>query len=285
MSTLYRRTFGRAPDLRDPTTFNEKVLWKILHDRRAYLTLFSDKLRVREFVRNAAPQLALPALYWWSERAEDLPYDALPASFALKANHGSGWNLLVEKKSQHARESLVKTARRWLDSDFTIVGREWSYRNVGRAVYAEQLLSQRGSHVPDDYKLFVFNGKVRLIQVDAGRYTRHTQVLYDERWKHVAGTVAADAGTPGPPPRSLASMIASAEALSLGVDFVRVDLYDIDGTPVFGELTHSPNKGLSPFRPAYLDLLLGDHLRLDDPTDVGPMVDYDAVVARWRVSG
>jgi hypothetical protein len=278
LSRLYRRQFGRRPDLDAPRGFNEKILVKILHDRRAYLTAFADKLRVRGHVAATAPALACPALYWWSARADALPFAALPDAFALKANHGSGWNILVARKAEVRRDDLVAAARRWLRSDFTIVGREWSYRNVHRAVYAEALLAGPDGASPPDCKLFVFNGRVRVVQVDAGRQTHHTQVLYDEHWNPIEGTVAAAPGRPPPPPSALPTMIAAAEALSLGVDFVRVDLYERDGVVWFGELTNSPNKGLSPFRPATLDRRFGDLLTLDDYTRPGPAVAYSAAV-------
>ena len=264
LARLHRRKLGWAPDLDRPTGFNEKILFKILTDRRAYLTLFADKLRVRDYVRRVAPELALPTLYWWSDRAETLPFDDLPESFALKANHGSGWNLLVEKRSEASKAELVRRMRTWLRSDFTIVGREWAYRNVRRAAYAEELLHGDGNAPPPDYKLFVFRGAVRLVQVDRDRFGRHTQVLYDERWNPIDGTVAAAQGEPAPPPASLPTMLAAAARLSASVDFVRVDLYDIGGKAYFGELTSSPNKGLSPFRPATLDAWLGSLLELDD---------------------
>ena len=282
LTSLYRRQFGRLPDLDHPRTFNEKILCKILRDRRPYLTLFSDKLRVRDHVRRTAPQLSLPILYWWSDRADDLPFDRLPDAFVLKANHGSGWNVFVDKRSRVGKETLVATARRWLKSDFTIVGREWSYRDIDRAVYAEEMLPGKDGMPPADYKLFVFNGRVRVIQVDEGRFAHHTQILYDERWNVIPGAVVAVPGTPGPAPCSLPTMIAAAEAISLGVDFVRVDLYDIDGQAVFGELTNSPNKGLSPFRPASLDRLLGDYLRFDDFLAARPLADYRQAVDDWR---
>lgn len=264
LARLYRIQFGRWPDLDRPRGFNEKILVKVLTDRRPYLTLFSDKLRVRGYVRRTAPDLLLPALYWWSDRAEDIPFDSLPHEFALKANHGSGWNCLVRDKSALRRSDLVHLARKWLRSDFTIVGREWAYRNIRRAVYAEQLLHDDARGAPADYKLFVFGGKVRVIQVDRDRFTHHTQILYDGQWNRLEGTVAAAGGAPIARPASLASMLKTAEALSAGVDFVRVDLYEIDGQAYFGELTNSPNKGLSPFRPPALDQVLGDYLELDD---------------------
>jgi hypothetical protein len=264
LARLYHAKLGTWPNLEAPRGFNEKILFKMLHDRRPMLTLFSDKLRVRDYVRKTAPALSFPTLYWWSGRAEALPFDALPRAFVLKANHGSGWNCLVHDKSALRRTELVRLGKRWLDSDFTIVGREWAYRDIRRALYAEQLLQSPGACTLPDYKLFVFNGKVRLIQVDRDRFTRHTQVLYDERWNLVEGTVAAAQGEPIEKPASLSLMIETAEALSAGIDFLRVDLYDIDRKVYFGELTSSPNKGLSPFRPASLDRLLGGWVDLDD---------------------
>jgi hypothetical protein len=282
LARLYHAQFGRWPDLDHPRSFNEKILFKILNDRRSYLTLFSDKLRVRDYVRRTAPMLFLPRLYWWSDRAEALPYEVLPNEFVLKANHGSGWNCLVQEKATVRRQDLVRLGRTWLKSDFTLVGREWAYRNIRRALYAEQLLHEARCSAPADYKLFVFAGKVRIIQVDRDRFTRHTQLLYDEHWNRIDGTVAAAPGDPIGRPVSLSAMIEAAALLSAGVDFVRVDLYEIDGNAYFGELTSSPNKGLSPFHPPSLDLALGNYLELDDHSkpiplqyqpDAGPSLD------------
>jgi hypothetical protein len=275
VAKLYRNEFGRAPDLDHPSGFNEKILVKILTDRRSFLTLFSDKLRVRAHVRRVAPALALPTLYGYSARADELPLERFPDAFMLKPNHGSGWLRAVKDRRDVTREDLVRLARRWLASDFSIVGREWSYRHIARAVYGEALLRGADGQSPADYKLFVFSGKVRLIQVDRDRFTRHTQALYDEHWRPVAGTIRAHQGDAVDAPGSLPAMIAAAEALSLGVDFVRVDLYDIDGTPYFGELTHYPNKGLNRFDPPSLDERLGSYLTLDDPSSGMPDLVYD----------
>jgi hypothetical protein len=261
---MYQREFGREPDLDHPTGFNEKTLVKILCDRRPFLTLLADKLRARDYVQRAAPALSLPKLYWRSERAEDLPLASLPDAFVLKPNHGSGWLQVVRDKRTVRREDLVRTCRRWLASDFTIVGREWAYRGIRRTVFAEELLQDEEGELPPDYKLFVFGGRVRLIQVDRDRYARHTQVLYDQAWRRVEGTLRAAQGPPVAAPESLPTMIDAAQRLSQGMDFLRVDFYDIAGQAYFGEFTHYPNKGLNRFRPESLDALLGGWLTLDD---------------------
>jgi hypothetical protein len=271
---LYFRKFGRWPELERPTGFNEKIIVKILGDRRPFMTLFADKLRVRDYVRQTAPGLHLPTLYWWSNRAGTLPFDELPQAFVMKANHGSGWVRVVEDRTLLRRRDLVATGKRWLRSDFTAVGRERAYAGVRRAVYAEELLRSEVGGLPPDYKLFVFGGRVRMVQVDRDRFTRHTQALYDELWRFIPGTVAAAQGEQVDPPPALATMIRAAEQLSAGVDFVRVDLYAIAGKAYFGELTTSPNKGLSPFEPPSLDAWLGSCFRLDDSAQEIPL-DYD----------
>jgi hypothetical protein len=71
-TSLYGDAFGRMPDLDRPRGFNEKILVTILRDRCRYLTAFSDKLRVRSYVRRQAPALALPMLFWHSPHADAL---------------------------------------------------------------------------------------------------------------------------------------------------------------------------------------------------------------------
>jgi len=86
-------------------------------------------------------------------------------------------------------------------------------------------------------------------------------------------TGEATIASPGPPlarPSALPRMIAAAQSLADGIDFVRVDFYEIGGRVVFGELTNYPNKGLNRFQPASLDALLGSWLRLA-PTRAVPI--------------
>ena len=44
-------------------------------------------------------------------------------------------------------------------------------------------------------------------------------------------------------PISLSQMIECAENLSYGIPFVRIDFYEINGKPIFGEMTFSPAAG------------------------------------------
>lgn len=58
-------------------------------------------------------------------------------------------------------------------------------------MYAEQFLVGEDGGIPDDDKLFVFNGRVGVIQVDRDRHGDHPQRLYDPGWGDLEGTVIA----------------------------------------------------------------------------------------------
>jgi len=52
-------------------------------------------------------------------------------------------------------------------------------------------------------------------------------------------------------------MLAAAERMARTFDFARVDFYEIDGFPKFGEVTFYPGSGLDRFDPQELDLEIG----------------------------
>ena len=59
-------------------------------------------------------------------------------------------------------------------------------------------------------------------------------------------------------PANFERMLAIASQLSTGFDFVRVDLYNVDGRIYFGELTFTPMAGYLKLRPESWDLKLGE---------------------------
>jgi len=121
---------------------------------------------------------------------------------------------------------------------------------VPRRVIVEELLASPDGGVPDDYKFFVFHGECGFVQVDAGRFGHRTQDFFDPRWNHLDLSGGPPWADPQPrPPARLAEMIDVAQRLGAGTDFVRVDLYNVGGRIVFGELTSYPAGGDSPFYP------------------------------------
>ena len=74
-------------------------------------------------------------------------------------------------------------------------------------------------------------------------------------------------------PQSLLSMISCAENLSKGVPFVRIDFFDFNGCPIFGEMTFTPCAGISPSILKGKEEAWGDLIDLSLINDIEDLLD------------
>lgn len=280
-----RSRFVRAARLwrtRNPRTFREKVRYKMLRDHRDLVVTFADKAAVRDLVAAVVGARYLPHVYAVVDDAAALRALALPDAYVVKPTHGSGAAIVVSDRApvgarlptdpgawgyRHVRpasaprEDVVRIAGGWLAQLYGQgPNREWVYGRVPRRIIVEELLTGPDGAPPDDHKLFVFHGRCAFVQVDSGRFGRRTQDFFRPDWQHLPLRGGPPWAVPRPAqPACLAEMIAVAERLGSGTDFVRVDLYDVGGRVVFGELTSFPAGGDSPFDPESFDAEFGRH--------------------------
>lgn len=259
---IFRLKCGYWPNLHTPRTFNEKVMWRKLYDRNEVFTVLADKLRVREFVRERVGEKYLTDLYGVYDDPRTIDFDSLPRRYVLKATHDCGSAILVTDGQNVDQARVVEKLSRALRRVYGRDKGEWWYANIPPRILAEEFLNDAsfgGSKVPPDFKFFVFQGLVAMIQVDVDRYTDHRRTLYDRQWRKIEATYTYPLGPDISRPVNLDEMIWVAETLGRDLDFVRVDLYSI-GTKrvVFGEMTFAPESGRGPFYPRELDYWLGD---------------------------
>lgn len=260
-----------------PTTFNEKVRYRMATDRREILTIFADKVAVRQYVSEKVGDHVLPQLYAVTSDPETLDRSKLPREFVLKASHGSGGTIIVadhasrEQRLPHSPhgwerfqihpeyldwDRLVKCCRYWLGLRY-MPRTEWAYSKVKPRILVEELLVDDGQ-IPKDYKLMVFGGKVELIWVDQDRFLDHRRNFYSARWEALLDVAFHyPRGAPDSRPPRLEEMVAVAERLGDQIDFIRVDLYNIGERVVFGEITNYPEGGSGSFTPPEFDEQLG----------------------------
>ena len=265
---------------RNPRTFREKVRYKMLRDRRALVVTFADKAAVRDYVAEVVGQQYLPNAYAIVDDPAALYDVSLPDSYVVKPTHGSGAAIVVSERAplesrlpaksgswvyRHVaaefapRADVVRIAGEWVAQLYGQgPNREWVYGRIPRRIIVEEMLATSDGSIPDDYKFFVFHGKCEFVQVDSGRFGRRTQDFFLPDWEHLPLSAGPPWANPAPAqPVCLAEMIALAERLGAGTDFVRVDLYDVDGRIVFGELTSFPAGGDSPFDPESFNEVFG----------------------------
>lgn len=238
---------GRWPNLTDPLLFTEWVQWRKLNDRCPRRALLTDKLHSKGVATEALGAAMVVPTLWSGDRLPSEPPAPLP--LVVKANHGCGHFLIVRtiEEWQAARRETVN----WLGQSYGQWLDEWHYEAARRTLLVEPLLGE-GRALPVDYKIYVFGGRAELVQVHEDRAGDHRWAQLDRHWRPVSArkpTVAA--------PASLAIMLDAAERLAAGHDFLRVDFYEVDGLPVFGEFCLFPGSGLDPFDPLSLDQSLG----------------------------
>lgn len=265
LQCAYKRRTGTNLNLLQPKTFNEKLQWLKLHDRRPEYTMMADKYAVRKHIAETiGEEYLIPLLGVW-EDPDEIDFNALPDQFVLKCNHNSGKGMCICKdKSKLNIDDVKRELRKGLKQNYFLTRREWPYKHIPRKIVAEKYMEDSDGELKD-YKFFCFNGKVKFYKIDFDRFIRHRANYYD-----LNNNILPFGEAVCPPdfdrrieiPTCINDMILLAEKLSAGYPFLRVDLYCVKGQIYFGELTFYPASGFGKFIPESYDLKLGNELVL-----------------------
>ena len=223
LEIFFRAYQGYRLDLKAPVTFNEKIQWLKLYDRKPIYTELSDKYLVRDYIsRTIGEQYLIPSLGVWTD-ANDIDFDKLPNQFVLKCNHDSGSIVVCTDKGNFDRAKAIHKLNRALHTDYYWHGREYNYKKIDRRIIAEEYISDDNSDQLTDYKFFCFDGEPRFIQVDVDRFTNHVRNYYDTDWKFIDVTYGCknDANREVKKPLNFDLMIHLARQLSQNIPHVR----------------------------------------------------------------
>jgi hypothetical protein len=247
----YRWRHGRWPALTQPRRFTEWVQWRKLNDRDPERSRLTDKIYSKQLAaRILGDGFVVPTLW----RGQELPAEpAWAMPFMVKSNHGCGQFVAVRTRQDYERARRL--APRWLSRSYGGWLDEFHYRGAARCLLVEEFIGSPAA-LPLDYKFYVFDGRAAMVQVHEDRAGAHRWSQYDRAFAPLSRNATGVA-----PPKSLAAMIDAAERLGAGHDFIRVDFYEVDGQPLFGEFCLYPGSGLDRFDPIALDLWLGEQWR------------------------
>ena len=266
---LYVAQIGRWGHFADPKTFNEKVNWRIFNDRRDRIIKACDKMWMKEMAREAcpSPDLRIPATYWSGTDLREAPDLTSLPPWVLKPNHSSG-HALFGPDPQTELASAIEQTRSWLEQTPWELG-EWGYSQARPLLLLEERISTPSGRLPVDYKFFVFDGRVELIQVNRGRYSNHQSATFlNSHWRQLPVRWLNQPVADEHAPAEFDKMMDIASALGAGWDFVRIDLYAVDGDVWFGEYTPYPGSGLRRYEPASFDLEQGLQWKLPTLAEV-----------------
>ena len=265
----YLRRMKRLPDLKNPTTYNEKLQWLKLHDRQPLYTQLVDKYAVRRFVaERIGGEYLIPLVGGPWDSFDEIDFDALPEKFVLKCTHDSGGLLICRDKRALDREKARRRIAQSLQQNFYYHNREWPYKDVRPRIIAEAYMEDASTSELRDYKFFCFGGEPKMLFVASDRQTAGEETkfdFFDMDYNHLdLRNGHPNAAVPPEKPAQFGLMRELAQKLSQGIPHVRVDLYEVNGRVYFGEMTFYHWSGMVPFEPPEWDERLGSWIRLPE---------------------
>lgn len=241
---VFIKNHHRKINYKNPTLLDEKLL--ILREKEYYknnlITQCSDKYAARKYIESKGYSDILNDLIGVYSSVNEIDWDTLPQQFAIKCTHGSGYNIIVRNKNKEDKDQIFKQLNFWMKENYAIISSELHYYNITPKIIIEKFLQDKNGKLPTDYKFFASKGKVICCLLISGRENKLERIYVDESFynlKLVSEYTGKDYTLLKPD--SFDKMIEISKNLSKDFSFVRVDLYDVDGQVVFGELTFTPH--------------------------------------------
>lgn len=258
---LFLIMFGYIPNFNHPKTMNEYICANKIDDKKLNYDKYTDKYQVREYVAQVIGEQYLNKVLGIYSSFDEIDFDILPKSFVLKATHGSSYNIIVKDKNQLDKRAAKKRFDKWLSENFYFKDREKNYKNIKPRIMCDVYLEPSDEEL-EEYKVFCFKGKVGFIQHNKMLHGERHSNIFDSSWNLLPVRYGYSAFAGDSKPENGDELVSVAEKLAEPFEFVRVDLYNVDGRIIFSELTFHSGGGLIPFVPKDYDRELGKLLGL-----------------------
>lgn len=255
----FKEIHGREFDPQNVQTFTEKLCREMLdlnQHPNPLFTRLADKLLVRDYVRERVGSQYLIPLIWSGGDPAKIPFEDLPSKTIAKTNHSSGGHIILAHPI-HDHLKIIRSLRKSLKKNHYWSMREGHYYDIKPRALVELFIDDGHADGPLDYRFWCFNGHPALIQVDNSLHDINP--FYDTKWTKLDLSYRRNAGDSDiAGPENLEEMLSVASELSSGINFVRVDLYNVQGQIYFGEMTFTPMAGFFKFSSDEWDRRLGE---------------------------
>ena len=247
LSLYYRLTFHRQLHWRNPQTFNEKLSWLKIYNRRPEYTQMADKYAVKQHVANLVGGGYIVDNLLVTDSWDEIDFSVLPERFVIKCTHDSGGAFVCRDKNTFDFEGTRQIIERNFKRNYFFPCREWPYKNIQPRIIIDRYLDDHTGNELRDYKWWCFNGVPTYMYC-----TIKGKDVYENFYDMDFKPVAIDHGFPRHQPEferpaNFELMKELATKLSQGIPFVRVDFFDVEGKVYFGEFTFYDWAGLRPF--------------------------------------
>lgn len=240
-------------------TFGNKLNWLAIHDVNRLKGNCSDKILLHEYSKKKLGKDICNKIIKIYDNPEQIKLEELPDKFVLKTNHGSGFNIIVNNKTNLNINETKNKLKEWLKIDYGKMLTEFHYSFIKRKIFAEEFI---GNDLKN-YKFLCFNGNPKYVYVSVKEKEEKYRNFYDMNWNFLNISCLSQ---PHPTnkyriPKHFELMKKYAKILSSDFKFVRVDLYQLENEIRLGELTFIPNNGFFFCRNIKDEIEIGNNLK------------------------
>ena len=261
---LYKIKTGKMLNLDSPKSYNEKLQWLKLNNRKDIYTTMVDKYKAKKYVADIIGEKYIIPTLGIYEKFDDICFDDLPNQFVMKCTHNSGGVVICKKKDSFNIKKARKTINKCMRRNFYLTSREWPYIGVQPKIIVEKYMEDKKYGELRDYKFFCFDGKIGIVLVCTNRQTDLEETWLDEDFNLIDLREGGHKNrTDLDKPTQFEQMKKIAKKLSVGIPHVRVDLYEINGKIYFGEMTFFPAGGFEQFDDEIWNEKLGKFISLE----------------------
>lgn len=262
----WKLVFGSELDLKNPKTYNEKLQWLKLNDRKEIYTTMVDKAEAKKYVSDIIGEEYIIPTIGVYDRFDDIDFDKLPDQFVIKCTHDSGGIVICKNKAELDVKAARKKINKFLKRKYYYMHREWPYKNVKPRIIVEKYMEDKNNKTMRDYKFFCFDGEAKIVYVSDGSHSENQKIAFFDmsfNYLPIERTDYKKFDVLPKKPKNFDKMKKLSARLSSNIPHVRVDWYEIDGRLYFGEFTFSTCAGMVPFTEKKWDEELGKLINLN----------------------
>jgi len=265
LKLIFRLKAGYRLNLKQPTTYNEKLQWLKLYYKSDLLPKLVDKFEYKLYVANLIGQDFVPKNYGIWDSFDQIDFSKLPDKFVLKTTHDQGGVILCLNKKKLDIETAKKKLNHHIKRNIFYLYREWPYKTVPPRIIAEELLVNENGDDLRDYKFYCFHGEPKVMYVSSKQKEGKGMLDFfdmDFNYLDIRRPGYNRVGNKLERPKNFETMISLAKLLAGNEPHVRIDFYDVNGKIYVGEYTLFQGGGMMPFIPKKWDYILGGWINL-----------------------
>lgn len=259
---MFKKHHGYDLDFNNPIHIDEKFSINKYRDNSIIKKELSDKITVRNYIKSKGLERILITPFYSYNHVKEINFSEFTEPMIIKCSNNSG---LAYKyiPGEKVDKWKIRTLKFLSKQNYYKHGREKNYDGIKGRILAEKIIKPKNG-ILLDYKFFCFNGEIGFVFIEQGiststgnHYKYFKRNIVNEQYEELKGVtesrISSDMSTL-PKPDNWNDMCECAKIISKDFNFVRVDLYSVDGKTYFGETTFYHRSGNANYQPEEFDI-------------------------------